>query len=247
MVADVIGALAFLTIFGRGRPPHRRQQPWFPVVGAGIGALVGLTWWGAVQWWSPGVAAAITLVADLVVTGLLHVDGLADAADGLLPHLDRQRRLDVMATPDIGAFALTAVVTALLLKWSALASLHLGGARTVAVVAGLWATSRGLMVVAMNILPYARTGGGLASAFLGSASVRRAGGLGALTLGIGGGLMMLGRGALGGAVATGAALLAGTGVLGLGRRRLGGYTGDVLGAAGVVAEVVGLLALAAQP
>ena len=50
-----------------------------------------------------------------------------------------------------------------------------------------------------------------------------------------------------GAVATGAALLAGVGVLGLARRRLGGYTGDVLGAAGVVAEVVGLLALAARP
>jgi adenosylcobinamide-GDP ribazoletransferase len=80
----LIGALAFLTIIGRGRRPDANQQLWFPVVGAMIGALVGVVWWGAAQWWPPAVTGALAVAADLVITGLLHLDGLADSADGLL-------------------------------------------------------------------------------------------------------------------------------------------------------------------
>lgn len=243
----MIGALAFLTIVGRGRPPAPRQQYWFPIVGAAIGATVGLVWWGASQWWSAPIAAALAVAADLAITGLLHVDGLADSADGLLPHLDRQRRLDVMSAPDVGAFALAVVAAVLLLRFAALAGLGLDGARTVAAVAGLWALSRGVMVVAMNTMPYARGEGGLAQAFRGPTAPGRTVVLAFLGIGLAETGAVLARGAIAGSVGIVAAVAAGAGVLALAHRRLGGYTGDVLGAAGVITEVVGLLALAARP
>lgn len=242
----MIGALAFLTILGRGRRPDASHQPWFPFVGAAIGALVGLVWWGASQWWPPLVAGALAVVADLVITGLLHLDGLADSADGLLPHMDRARRLAVMSAPDTGAFAVATVAAVLLLRWAALGANTLDGSHIVAACAGLWALSRGVMVVAMNVLPYARAEVGLGSAFAGSRSAARTTLLCLLggSLGVTG--LILGRGALHGVITAVAALVAGVGVLALGRRRLGGYTGDVLGAAGVMCETVGLLVLCAS-
>lgn len=242
----MIGALAFLTIFGRGRRPDPSQQPWFPVVGAAIGAMVGLVWWGASQWWPPAVAGGLALSTDLLLTGLLHIDGLADTADGLLPHMDRERRLAVMSAPDTGAFAVATVVAMLVLRWAALGSNELRGAQMVAASAGIWALSRGLMVTAMNTMTYARPNGGLGNVFGRTGSTARTAGIAGLSLALGVGGLMLGRGAAIGAIVAIAAIAAGVGVLLLGRRRLGGYTGDVLGAAGVVLETVGLVALAAR-
>ena len=102
-----LAAVDFLTVVGRGRVPDRRS---LVVVRARSGcwsvAACGLVRWGTGGWWAPALAAALTVAVDLVLTGALHLDGLADTADGLLPHLDRARRLAVMAAPDVGAFAI---------------------------------------------------------------------------------------------------------------------------------------------
>ncbi len=97
------------------------------------------------------------------------------------------------------------------------------------------------MAVAICALPYAREGGGLATAFDGARlpGVALLGGNLSLLL-----LVLLGPGGAG-AVAFVGAMLAGVAVLDFARARLGGYTGDVLGAAGIVAETVGLLVAAA--
>ncbi|MGH9226317.1 MAG: adenosylcobinamide-GDP ribazoletransferase, partial [Acidimicrobiales bacterium] len=92
-------AVAFLTPVGGAAAPSPAAVSWFPVVGALIGGAVGAVWWGADAVWAPLVAAALAVAADLVLTGGLHADGLIDSADGLLPPLDRERRLDVMADP----------------------------------------------------------------------------------------------------------------------------------------------------
>jgi adenosylcobinamide-GDP ribazoletransferase len=241
----VIGALAFLTVAGRARLPKPQDLAWFPVVGALIGAILGLIWWGAGQLWPTAVAAALVVIADLVITGMLHVDGLADSADGLLPHLDRGQRLAVMSTPDVGAFAVATVTSTLLLRWAAVAAVALTGGGAVALFAAIWATSRGAMVLVMATQPYARaTAGGLASPFLASGT-QQARVSATLT-----------AGALVVATVASAAvdrwaplcLLAGLGagvlVVVLSRRRLGGYTGDVLGALGVTIETVALVAFA---
>lgn len=232
-------ALAFLTPLPVGTitPPGPRTLGWFPAAGALVGLAVGATWWAANEVFPVLVAAGIAVVVDLLVTGALHVDGLADSADGLLPHLDGpERRRAVMAAPDLGAFGVAAVTAALLLRWAAFASVE----PDVLLVAALWSASRGAMAVAFVVVPY--VGGGLGSAFLGAA--RRS--VLALAAAV---PLVLALAADERAVAVAAVVAAGVaaaGVVALGRRRLGGVTGDIAGAAGVVAETVGLLVAVAR-
>src|SRR6476620_7827464 len=108
-------ALAFLTPLGRATVPDQRTMSWFPVVGALVGTVVGCVWWGSDRLWPPAVAAALTIAADLALTGMLHVDGLADSADGLLPHLPRERGLAVRSDRAVGAYGVAATVCVLVL------------------------------------------------------------------------------------------------------------------------------------
>jgi adenosylcobinamide-GDP ribazoletransferase len=221
----VRAALAFLTPLGGARTPSARALPWFPIVGAAIGLTVGGVWWGATRVWTPLVGAALAVIADLALTGMLHVDGLADSADGLLPHLpSRERRLEVMAQPDVGAFGVAVVAAVLVLRVATLASMH----PRPLVCAAVWGATRAAAAVAMTRIPYARPSG-LATAF--------AGGPRMLVLAIAAVFVLTLPSAL--------AVVAAFGVVALGVRRLGGYTGDVLGAAIVVGETIGLLVAAA--
>jgi adenosylcobinamide-GDP ribazoletransferase len=259
-------ALAFLTPFGGATVPSPTALNWFPLVGAAIGLAVGAVWWLATQAWPRPAAAAVVLVADVVFTGYLHLDGLADAADGLLPPLPRERRLEAMADPAVGAFGVVTVVVVLALRFGSLAST----AAAPLVVGALWCGSRTAMAVVPRLVNYARPGG-IASAFLdqrADAPGRPVGGgpegdldgvtrprLGrrpatAAVPAIVGVVLVLvlaiaGKGGAG-VAAVGAELAAFALVVALARRRIGGFTGDVLGAAGVVGETVGLLTLAAR-
>jgi len=234
-------ALAFLTPLGGPAGAGPGALVWFPVVGALVGLGVGATWWAAARLWPMAVAAALAVAADLGLTGMLHVDGLCDSADGLLAPMARERRLEVMAAPDIGAFGATATVTALLLRWTCLAVLH----PAPLLLGGLWATSRTWMAVVMMRVPYARPGGGLATAFL--ARSRRAALVPVATAGTVVALaLVVGWRPLVGPVAAAAATLAAAATVWFAWRRLGGFTGDVLGAAGVVGETTGLLVACAK-
>jgi adenosylcobinamide-GDP ribazoletransferase len=229
-------AIAFLTPIGGAATPDRATLSWFPAAGALIGLAVGGVWWGADRLWPPAVAAAIVVAADLALTGLLHVDGLVDSADGLLPQIPRERRLAVMAEPAVGAYGIAVAGVVLLLRFTAFASM----APDVLLVAGAWCAARTTMAVAARTVPYAREGGGLATDLLGGdwRWVAASGVTGALVLGaLADGPQTV--------VAVIAGLAAGSAVVGFGWRRLGGFTGDVLGAAGVVAETVALLVAAA--
>ena len=233
-------ALSFLTPFGGAAEPAPSALAWFPAVGALIGLGVGAVWWAARQAWPSPAAAAIALIADAALTGMLHLDGLADAADGLLPPLPRARRLEVMADPRLGAFGAAGLATGLLARFGALASMM----PNALAMAGLWSGSRTAMAVTARAVPYARPGG-LASAFRGPAILASP-----VFLGLAGGLLaaglaFAGRGAHGLAAVGAEAAGAGAVVL-LAWRRLGGFTGDVLGAAAVVGETAGLLTLAGR-
>jgi adenosylcobinamide-GDP ribazoletransferase len=233
-------AVSFLTPFGGPADPAPSALAWFPAVGALIGLAVGGIWWAAWRGWAPPAAAAIAVIADAALTGMLHLDGLADAADGLLPPLSRARRLEVMADPRLGAFGAAGLAIVLLARFGAFASM----VPSPLAVAGLWSGSRTAMAVTARLVPYARPAG-LASAFLPGAAARPAG---PAVLGLAGGLLALalafaGRGGLG-LAAVGAEAAAAAAVVFLAWRRLGGFTGDVLGAAAVAGETAGLLALA---
>jgi adenosylcobinamide-GDP ribazoletransferase len=229
-------ALGFLTIVGGAAPPDQRAPAWFAPVGALVGLAVGAVWWGAGQLWPPLLAAVLAVGADAALTGILHLDGLADTADGLLPPVDRPRRLAIMATPDIGAFGVVAVLMVLVARVVALASLT----PDPLLVAGLWAAARAGMALTMALVPYARAAG----AASGFADPRIAPGAVALVASVV--TVIVARGGWAGAAAT-AALVGGfVAVVVVAVRRLGGYTGDVLGAAGVVAETIGLVVAAAR-
>jgi adenosylcobinamide-GDP ribazoletransferase len=231
-------ALGFLTVVGGAAPPDRRAPAWFGVVGALVGLAVGGLWWAAGEIWPPLVAAVLAVAADAALTGMLHLDGLADSADGLLPPVDRGRRLAIMASPDVGAFGMAAVALVLVARVAALASL----APEPLLVAGLWAGTRAAMALTLGRVPYARGPGGTASGFAGGTGVAAA----AATLAAGAVAVVVALGPLPG-LATALAAAAGfVGVVALAVRRIGGYTGDVLGAAGVVAETVGLIVAAAR-
>jgi adenosylcobinamide-GDP ribazoletransferase len=240
-VTAILSALCFLTIVGRGRAPDHRSLVWFGPVGLLVGGTCGLVRWGSGEWWAPAVAAALTIAADLVLTGALHLDGLADTADGVLPHLEREDRLAVMAAPDVGAFAIAVVGVTLLLRWSALATADVEGWRWIALLAGIWCAGRTAMVAILRSVPYARRSGGLAQAFVGG----RAGG--AIVIGVVLSTAAVGVGAgTGGLVGLVCGAVAAAGVAALARRRLGGFTGDVLGAAGSVLETVAMVVVAAS-
>jgi len=241
-------ALSFLTPFGGAADPAPSALAWFPLAGALIGLGVGGIWWAARRGWAPPAAAAVAVLADAGLTGMLHLDGLADTADGLLPPLPRARRLEVMADPRLGAFGVAGLAIVLLARFGAFASML----PSPLAVAGLWSGSRTAMAVTARSVPYARPAG-LASAFLntptaGRARPRAAALASPAVLGLAGallavGLAVAGRGAHG-LAAVGAEAATAAAVVFLAWRRLGGFTGDVLGAAAVAGETAGLLTLA---
>jgi len=232
----MLSALAFLTVVGGAHAPDERTLRWFPVLGAALGGAMALVWWAATALWPPLLAAAVVVFADLVFTGMLHFDGLADSADGFLPHLDRDRRLEVMSQPDVGAFALTIVPNILALRWGAIATGTVGPLGFV----GIWALSRTLIAAAPSFLPYARDRG-LASPFI-TGSRRSLLGWAAPIVGV----LAVAHGLNGVGAAVGAGLVC-VALGALARRRLGGFTGDVLGAMVVLGETVALLILVIGP
>jgi adenosylcobinamide-GDP ribazoletransferase len=228
-------AFAFLTVLGGPQTPTPRALRWFPFVGMVIGAIVGGSWWLLTELFPPMVAAALAITIDLALTGMLHLDGLVDSADGLLPHLSRERRLEVMRAPDAGAFGIGAAISTLAVRVTCLASM----APEPLLVAGLWCASRSVIAVAPAQLAYARDDG-LARAFIGDAGRRPLFGLVPAALVA---VIAIGAPAL---AAVAAAVAGSIGVLVFARARIGGFTGDVLGASILVGETAGLVVASAR-
>jgi adenosylcobinamide-GDP ribazoletransferase len=228
-------ALAFLTVFGGSRSPSPRALRWFPVIGAAIGSLMGAIWWLGQEAFPPLLAAVLVVIADMAVTGMLHVDGLADAADGLLPHATPARRLEIMRAADVGAFGVGVVAVVLLARVAALASRP----ADVALLASVWCISRSVAAVTPAWFRYVRSAG-LASAFLGAPARWPALAIVPATA-----LAVVGIG-WPGLVVSAITVASALAVVAFSRVRIGGFTGDVLGAAIVVGETMGLVAAAAR-
>lgn len=146
-------AVAFLTILpvpGAAAAPSGIVFAWFPLVGLAIGALLALA--GSLPIHSD-VRAFIVLVAWVLVTGGLHLDGWADCCDGLGATASAERRLQIMRDPRAGSWAIAGVTLLLLGKWIALRASTTAWL-VAAPVAGRWA-----MVLAAAWLPLARREG----------------------------------------------------------------------------------------
>lgn len=240
-----LAAAGFLTRLPLAEPPGwqpdrlARASRYFPAVGALVGLAGGLVWWLAGLALPPAAAAGLALAAMLWLTGALHEDGLADAADGLIGGQDREARLAIMRDSRLGTFGVLALVLSVALRAAALAAIGDTVFAALALVAA-HAASRAALPTAMRILVPARADGLGAGA--GKPSLAAA--VFAAAIGVAVALSALGpaRGLV--AVALAAAAVAATGMLA--QRRIGGYTGDVLGALQQIGEIVMLLAAAAR-
>jgi adenosylcobinamide-GDP ribazoletransferase len=245
-----VGTLSILRVRveAADRRTAGRAMALAPLVGAGIGVGAAAVGWAARAYTdSVFVAAVAAVAAYAVLTRALHLDGLADVADGLGSAKRPAQALEVMKRSDIGPFGVASLILVLALQIGCVTAAygqHRGGlAVIVAAVAGRLAVT----LACTPGVPSARPDG-LGAWVAGSVATRTAAGVAVLCLAASAGLGFV-RGA-DGALLAGAAVLVGVlCAMALLRRcvaRFGGITGDVLGALVETAAAGALLVLAAR-
>ena len=221
----------------------------FPAVGLVVGGVAALVVLGAARWWPPTVVAILTVSATAWLTGAFHEDGLADTFDALGGNVSRERALLIMKDSRIGSYGAAALVLVLGIRVALVSALVQRGAVPAALgVAGAHVLGRGCAGGLMSLLPYAGDAGQAKAKPLATAvppgSAAAAVGASALIAAV---LAAFDDSAS--VFSWGLAMASATAVTLAMRRwlmqRLGGYTGDTLGATEQLAEVAVLLALAA--
>ncbi len=237
-------ALQFLSIIQvRGRLEIRREDLprsmiFYPLVGLILGMILVCVHWLCIRAWAPLIADLMAVLSAMMLTRALHLDGLADTLDGLLGSSVPERSLEIMKDSSLGSFGVAGIVAMVLLKFAALtgvpASFKLETLLLVPVL------GRHSMVQLAFLSPYARAAGGLGKAFVDGLSLRHY--LPAAASAVVCGFWIAGT--------WGLLLFAFLWVVTwlqslLARWRVGGVTGDILGAGCEVNEVLALLFLAA--
>ncbi|MBN2527109.1 MAG: adenosylcobinamide-GDP ribazoletransferase [Deltaproteobacteria bacterium] len=230
-----VRTLSSVPIPGRDADSLSMSLLWFPLVGALLGAL----WAGAGVLFSfvfdgwPMLIALLVLMLQSAMTGAMHLDGIADAADALFSMTSREKKLAIMKDSTLGTFGVLTLIFVLALKWTLLFKLVAAGQLILLVV--VIAVARTAQVELAVTMSYARSGEGTGKAFVTDATfVHR----------LGAWLLALVLAAAFGPLAIGSVLLAMLTCMGLRRlydRRIGGITGDLLGATSECVELVILL------
>lgn len=237
-----IFAWHFLTTIPLSRAHHEPTAPelaasmaWYPVVGLLIGGGLIVADWGLTAIVSPIVVNVLLIVLLVLFTRGLHQDGLADTLDGLAGGHAPEERLAIMRDPRIGASGATGLFLSLILRYAGLMALP--QELRVPAILCMPALGRWAMVTLAWISPYARTEGGLAAPFLAHLSWRHV----VLSTVVLTAALVEGFGTVGACLI----LLAGALTILAGwwtcRRWFGGITGDTLGAANEVIEILFLL------
>ncbi|WP_372574922.1 adenosylcobinamide-GDP ribazoletransferase [Ruegeria jejuensis] len=240
---DILLALVLLTRLPLPHLPEpvfdrQAKAVWaFPLVGLVVGVLACLIGTIALALDLPAMlSAALVLIVLVGVTGAMHEDGLADTVDGFWGGFTPERRLEIMKDSHIGTYGVLALILSLLLRWGAIVTLIGAGALWLLLAAAIW--SRALMPALMATMPNAR-GTGL-SHKVGPPSGKAA--IAGLILASALGLLIAGSSAVIPALVSG---LAASGLAQVAKAKIGGQTGDVLGATQQVGEIAFLLILCA--
>lgn len=234
MIRGLFSALAFLTVIPIPESlKSRRENGMFvgyPLAGLLIGALLSLSYFTAQLLFSGPVAAVLVTAAGILLTGAMHVDGLADCADAFYGRRDKETTLRILKDPRIGTMGGIAIGLSLLFRCAALVSLPsrliFFGLPVVAML------SRTTVLIAMKALPYVRSNDGILAPASSVPSWLVA--FAAAVVCVSAFLLP---------IPTAAALIALWLFWRLSRNRIGGCTGDVLGATIEIAEIVFLIAL----
>ncbi|HSZ74348.1 MAG TPA: adenosylcobinamide-GDP ribazoletransferase [Rhizomicrobium sp.] len=233
-------ALALLTrlpawrIDAGGKDAALARALWaYPLVGALVGGISGASYMGAIFVGLPlALAALVALSVSVLVTGCFHEDGLADFCDGIGGGRDRARKLEIMRDSRIGTYGATALILSFLMRTTALMTLQKPLlVLIVLIAAGM--IGRACIAIPLVMLKPARMDGmGSAASSPPWPAIAAA-----LLFGIGAALLLGEKGMFLLASAMVAAMI----ITLIARRYLGGYTGDVLGASALSAEVAALL------
>lgn len=236
---SAVAAVTFLTAIPLGRSTDvagrdlRGGLVLFPVIGAVIGALMAATAWAAALVMPPLPAAVLGVAAGTIVTAAIHLDGLADTADGVGAALAGRDPAEVMHDPRLGTFGGAALAFDVLLKVSVLSGLAAGPRFPVeAIAAGALARAAAIALIAT--FPYAGSSSG-AGDWTRSVTVGRC----LVGVAVACAIAILAAGWAFAAMA-GACLIVTVVVGRWSRHRLGGVTGDTLGAAAELTETLAL-------
>ena len=241
-IRSLRAAMSFLTVLpvanADGSAGERLGRAYFPAIGALVGLAAGIAFVVTAAASTPLLGAAVAVAVLSALTGAIHLDGLADTADGLLTHGDVERRLAVMREPALGSYGVTAIVAVLVLEVAALASIPAGRALVALVIAG--AISRLATLPVIAFVPYVRSSGKGLAAW----DPRRRG----LDLAVGAATLVVvsvldWRRAL---LAVSVAALIAAVLAIASRRRLGGATGDVCGAVAELCQAATLVVFAVR-
>jgi adenosylcobinamide-GDP ribazoletransferase len=238
-------ALAFLTRIplplpsGENYPSQAATVPWYPLVGALVGAVVGGSVAGLVHVVPAFVAATVGVLLGVIVTGAFHEDGLADIADAFAGGWTPEQRMRILKDPLHGSYGVAALCGSIVLRIACVTALGFSPAAAFACVVAAHALGRAGAVGLMVAVPAARADG------LGAESAR--------TLRRGTAVLGLVSAVAIAALATGwwagpfvVAALVGAAVIGWwAMRKIGGVSGDVLGAAEQVVECLVLVSATA--
>jgi adenosylcobinamide-GDP ribazoletransferase len=212
---------------------------YFPLVGALVGAIGAGVYWLASALWPASIAVVLAMAATVLVTGAFHEDALADFADGFGGGWSREQVLAIMKDSRIGSYGAIALVLVVLAKFAALTALSrwdVVRALIAAHTVGRWAA-----LPLIGSLPYVRAEGGTGTPFDGSVTPLR------LALGTAFTIAVLAATVRLRAIPVVIAAALVTAAAGwYVRRRIGGITGDCLGATTQGVELVTYLVLAAR-
>lgn len=158
-------AIQFMTLLPVKLEPYPDKSTqgysvlYYPVVGAIIGVFLFLLS-ALTHHVPPSLQAGLIILLWVVITGALHLDGLADTADGWLGGLgDKGRTLRIMKDPHVGTAGVIALILCLLLKWSALAEILKGQPNTMTVLILIPLVARWYALLLLTYTPYAHRQG----------------------------------------------------------------------------------------
>ena len=235
---DILLAAVLLTRLPLPRLPDaafadQARAVWaYPIVGLVVGGLGAIVLW-ATAGLGAEIAAGLALATMVIATGAMHEDGLADSADGLWGGQSRERRLEIMKDSQIGTYGVVALILAVGLRWTSLGQVSPSDLIAAAALSRAW------MPVLMIVLPHARNTGLSHSVGRPKAAMASLG----VCIGTGMAGLMLGLATM--AVALTASACVAVLIGGIARLKIGGQTGDILGAVQVLTEITILLTLVA--
>ena len=237
-----LAAVSFLTIFPvparyqAGEEEHGGSILYYPLVGLALGFLFCMLYTFMHGLMTPFATASVMVVVMSAVSGALHIDGLSDTFDAFMSQGSKERALEIMKDSSAGPMGVFAIISVLLIKFSAIVSINPSSVCTALLIAPLM--GRCAMVIAIVAFPYVRSDG------LGTALIKNAG----MKHAVLGGLFSLAAGAYfggGAGVFATAVMLAVTILFGIvSKRRIGGMTGDTYGALCEITEAIVLLGMA---